>query len=212
MTKKILASQRADKPQAVVARKILIGIPALLALVFLLFADSYWSDRTLVYRSIRWSGIVLMGLCIIGRTWTSLYIGGRKNLEVIDIGPYSMSRNPLYFFSIIGAIGASIQFESLVVGLLAGVLTWLVFFWLTLGEEAYLLAKHGDTYRSYMTHVPRFAPKLNYFNSPDTLVVRPRAVSSTFFDSLFFLISIPLADSLAYLHSAGILPVYFIVP
>jgi protein-S-isoprenylcysteine O-methyltransferase Ste14 len=210
--KELPASAAIEGSKNLIARKVMIGPPVGIALCFLLFATSYWGHGQLVDRSITGAGIVLMGICIIGRTWSSLYIGGRKNLEIIDTGPYSLTRNPLYFFSIIGAVGAAAQFGSVSLALLAGVFTWIVFFWVTTGEEIYLLKLHGDIYRHYMARVPRFMPKLESFNSPETLVIRPRAVVSTFFDGLFFLSSIPLAELFKYLHSAGLLPVFFRLP
>src|SRR5690606_27834472 len=44
-------------------------------------------------------------LAILGRTWCTLYIGGRKSAEIVRGGPYSVTRNPLYVFSTIGAAG-----------------------------------------------------------------------------------------------------------
>ncbi len=199
-------------PKNIIARKIIIGIPVLIALGFLLVADSYWSIGGFVDRSIKWAGIVLITICIVGRTWSSLYIGGRKNLQIIDIGPYSITRNPLYLFSIVGAAGAGMQSGSLVVALLAGAFTWAVFRWITFGEEDYLLAIHADRYRPYLGRVPRFLPNIRLWTSPETLVVRPKAVLATFFDGLIFLSAIPLAELITYLHCNDILPVYFLVP
>jgi protein-S-isoprenylcysteine O-methyltransferase Ste14 len=36
------------------------------------------------------------------RLWCSLYISGYKNSQLITSGPYSLCRNPLYFFSFVG--------------------------------------------------------------------------------------------------------------
>ena len=38
---------------------------------------------------IEWAGIVLIVACILGRTWASLYIGGRKIDALVMDGPYS---------------------------------------------------------------------------------------------------------------------------
>ena len=41
-----------------------------------------------------------------------LYVGGRKNAELVTTGPYSMMRNPLYFFSLLGVAGVGAQTGS----------------------------------------------------------------------------------------------------
>src|ERR1700759_4235786 len=40
------------------------------------------------------------------RFWATLYIGGRKPDVVVDEGPYSVCRNPLYLGSLLIAVGA----------------------------------------------------------------------------------------------------------
>lgn len=51
------------------------------------------------------TGGLLILLCIAGRTWCSLYIGGHKERQLIVSGPYSITRNPLHAFSILGTVG-----------------------------------------------------------------------------------------------------------
>ena len=55
-------------------------------------------------------------------TWSSLYIAGRKGRELVTVGPYSTCRNPLYFFSIVGAAGMGAQSGSLTLGLICGMI------------------------------------------------------------------------------------------
>lgn len=52
-----------------------------------------------------------------GRVWASLYLGGRKNATLVQAGPYSLCRNPLYFFSAVGALGIAIQSHRVLVAL-----------------------------------------------------------------------------------------------
>lgn len=40
-------------------------------------------------------GLVAIMVCVLGRAWCSLYIGGRKTQEIVASGPYSLCRNPL---------------------------------------------------------------------------------------------------------------------
>lgn len=64
-------------------------------------------------------GLIAIMVCVLGRAWCSLYIGGRKKQEIVTCGPYSLCRNPLYVFSFIGAFGIGAQTGSLTVGVAA---------------------------------------------------------------------------------------------
>lgn len=175
-------------------------------------ASSRWRDGGLEHESIELVGFCLIVFCIVGRTWCSLYIGGLKNKNLIDVGPYSVSRNPLYFFSIIGAAGVGAQLGSVVIGLLSGAVTWAVFYVLVFSEERSLYARFGEAYREYLTRVPRFLPKMSLWHDVETLNIRPGIVRTTFVDACIFLVSIPIAEGFDYLHSLGVVPVLFRVP
>ena len=59
-------------------------------------------------------GCALVGVATVGRLWCALYIAGYKTDKLITSGPYSMCRNPLYFFSLLGGIGVGLCTEYLV--------------------------------------------------------------------------------------------------
>jgi protein-S-isoprenylcysteine O-methyltransferase Ste14 len=130
------------------ARKLglLVTLATFAALFF--FCGPRWSS--VVHETMRWIGAGLIFVCIMGRTWCSLYIGGRKNHELVTIGPYSVSRNPLYVFSIIGALGIGAQFGAVSVVVLAGVCAWLIHILVVRQEERLLLAEHDEVYARYL--------------------------------------------------------------
>jgi protein-S-isoprenylcysteine O-methyltransferase Ste14 len=194
------------------ARKPIIALLAFFAVAFLVVFDSHWPDEGTIHESIEWAGRLLLAICIIGRTACTLYIGGRKNNTVVEDGPYSICRNPLYLFSIIGTVGVGAQFASVVIALSAGLLIWAVFRWVVYKEEATMLRAFPDEYRLYMARVPRFLPKFSLWRTPETLVVNPRNVYLTFADSLLLLLSIPVKELFDYLHTTGMLPVYVLLP
>jgi protein-S-isoprenylcysteine O-methyltransferase Ste14 len=175
-------------------------------------ADSYWPDGGAVHESIEWVGIALIALCVLGRTWCTLYIGGRKNYELIQDGPYSVVRNPLYVFSIIGAIGVGAQAGGFTVALACGFLTWAVFLRMAQIEEAAMLTSFSDEYRRYMERVPRLLPKLSLYHSRRSLVVYPRQIAITFFDATIFFIAVPVMEVFDRLHDTGVLPTLFWLP
>ncbi len=175
-------------------------------------ATSRWPDGGLLHEGIEFAGFILIAVCIAGRTMCALYIGGLKNKNLIDAGPYSVTRNPLYVFSVIGATGVGAQFGSIVIALLAGVITWAVFYILIFSEERALRDRFGEKYRNYAARVPRFFPNLSLWRDVDELTIRPRIVRATFVDACIFLISIPVAEGFDYLHATGVIPVLLQVP
>jgi protein-S-isoprenylcysteine O-methyltransferase Ste14 len=179
---------------------------------FLFLGESRWPSGFFVHETIEWMGIGLILFCVVGRTWCSIYIGGRKVQALVTVGPYSVSRNPLYFFSVLGAAGAGAQLGSFVLALVAGLLAWAVFFVVVHSEEAALSANFGEVYRQYMARVPRFFPKLTLWRDAEKIEVRPQLIVRTFIDACVFFLAIPVAEGFEYLHGAGFLPTLFTLP
>jgi hypothetical protein len=57
-------------------------------------------------------GIVLAAVGMVGRIWCLTYSSGYKSSELVTQGPYSVCRNPLYFFSFIGLVGIGLATET----------------------------------------------------------------------------------------------------
>lgn len=167
-------------------------------------------DQT--HETVEWFGRLALFVCLIGRTWCSLYIGGRKIRELVRVGPYSISRNPLYFFSFIGAAGVGAQTGSLVVTALFVLLAWAVFRVVVGKEEQLLTSLYGEAYADYLREVPRFVPNFSRWEGQELLQVRPDLVVRTFVDGLWFLAAIPLAGGIESLQDAGILPILLRLP
>jgi protein-S-isoprenylcysteine O-methyltransferase Ste14 len=193
-------------------REIGLGIVLLLGILMFATTGSTRTNGTLSHEIIQWFGIFAIVLCIFGRTWTSLYIGGRKNRALLTKGPYSVVRNPLYVFSILGAAGAGAQLGSMLSTIIFGLLVWAVFYIEALWEERDMAARHGAKYGAYRTSVPRFLPNPFLWRDEPILKVRPKKVLLTFADSALLLLFPPLADGFALLQKIGILPVIFRLP
>ncbi|TSJ64541.1 isoprenylcysteine carboxylmethyltransferase family protein [Starkeya sp. 3C] len=195
-------------------RKLWLYALGTIAVGVLLFGHSVWpdGDDLSVHEIIEHTGRVLMIVAIIGRTWCSLYIGGRKKATLVDVGPYSMCRNPLYFFSFIGAAGAGAQFGSITAALAAMFITVIVFTLVVRKEERFLTEVFGDAYVVYKARVPRFLPNPRLWRNVDTLEIRPQLVVRTFVDACVFLASIPLAEGIELAQAQGLLPILWTVP
>ena len=148
-------------------------------------------------------GLVSILACILGRAWCSLYIGGRKKQEIVDVGPYSISRNPLYVFSFFGAFGVGAQTGSLVVAVVFAVAAYGVFRVVVGREEAFLVQAFGPPYEAYVSSTPRFLPNLSLWRDADVLSIRPVFFLRTVRDGLVFLLAVPVFESLELLQRAG---------
>jgi protein-S-isoprenylcysteine O-methyltransferase Ste14 len=187
-------------------RKLALLIAILAGGAVFALTDSVYPNGQTVHEMIEWVGIVLIVICILGRTWTSLYVDGGRITEPVMTGPYSVTRNPQYLFSVIGAAGMGAQTGSAVVALICGAITWIVFDVVMREEEKLLLQRHGESYRRYLETVPRLFPR-SLWREEKTLTVHPPRVLWTFVDALFFLLAVPIAEACEYLRDAGILPV-----
>lgn len=191
-----------------------VGTRLVVVLVFalLLFTKQYWVDHGLCKMFMETTGLVFIGTSVLGRIWASLYICGYKGGTLITEGPYSIVRNPLYFFSFIGTIGFGLSTESL---LITGMLVLLFIFCYphtVAAEEQKLLARHGDAYSEYSRTTPRFIPKPALLNEPEMYVVNIKKCHRAFLDAATLILSYGLVHILVELHKIRILPGWFTIP
>lgn len=175
--------------------------------VALLFVCSSWSHtHPLLYAAIEHVGILLIFICIFGRSWCALFIGGHKKATLIDTGPYSIVRNPLYFFTLVGAAGVGAQTSSIVVIALCVAIAAVVFTIVVQKEEQFLLSKFGAPYEEYLRRVPRFIPSLKGYRSEPQLTINLRLVGRTFIEACHFLVAIPVVDAIEVAREYGWFP------
>ena len=156
-------------------------------------------------RALAYLGLCLVLACVAGRLWSILYVGGKKNEELVSTGPFSMSQNPLYFFSTVGAVGIGLLYGSLVAAAVLGVASFLIFRVTAHKEAEYLLGKFGPAYAAYIKTTPRFWPNPLLFRDDDQLQFSTRALKRTFFDGLYFLAIFPAIELIEYLRQTGLL-------
>jgi protein-S-isoprenylcysteine O-methyltransferase Ste14 len=187
-------------------RRHVIAALLVLICVALVFVGSSQSDAA--HEWIEMAGIVLIVAGIGGRLWSTLYIGGRKSAEVVDTGPYSIMRNPLYFFSMIAAAGAGAQVGSVTLAVVFAFLCWLAFTIVIRREEAYLSTKMGAGYADYLARVPRFFPNPSLYRDQKEVTFRPKLLRQTLLDGLLFFASIPLFEFIEIAQNDGSIPVF----
>lgn len=160
-----------------------------------------------LHEMIEMTGVVLVLACIAGRMWSILYIGSRKNAELVTSGPYSMMRNPLYFFSTLGAAGIGLMLGSFIMTALLVLGTYLVLGATARRESDYLRSVFGTTYDDYARKTPMFWPNPRLYREPEQASFSPPTLRRTFFDGLFFLLVFPVIELIEYAQEAGHLPV-----
>src|SRR5262245_27011942 len=124
-------------------KRLLLGIFGAAFLPALSISSYWWPSAKALERTIEWVGIVLIFACVFGRTWCTLYIGARKKRMLVRLGPYSLCRNPLYAFTVLGAFGVGAQHGSLIMATCVAAATFAVFYRVARREEAFLAGVHG---------------------------------------------------------------------
>lgn len=164
------------------------------------------------HEAIEMVGVGLVLACVAGRMWSILYIGARKNSALMVVGPYSMTRNPLYFFSTVGAAGVGLMLGSFVMAGALGLVAALALGLTARGEAEYLRARYGAAYDAYARETPMFWPKPSLYREPAAADFSPRALRRTFLDGLLFLLLFPLIELIELAQEAGHLPVLLNLP
>ncbi len=105
------------------------------------------------------------------RWWATLYIGGIKQVNVVNEGPYSMCRNPLYLGTFLMVMGLCFFLESLTFAF--GCVVASVFYMsvTVLAEERVLREVFGQPYIEYCQSVPRIWPRFRLLRGSPTIFV-----------------------------------------
>ncbi|MCU0575016.1 MAG: isoprenylcysteine carboxylmethyltransferase family protein [Syntrophobacteraceae bacterium] len=151
----------------------------------------------------------MVGIATVGRLWCSIYISGYKNDQLITVGPYSISRNPLYFFSLLGSIGLGMDTETLIIPFVAA-LGFLIYYPSVIEQEENKLQKlHGEAFDAYCKTTPKFWPAFSKLKEPETYTVKPAEFRRRLFDSLWFVWGIGILEMIEGLHENGVLVTLF---
>lgn len=173
-----------------------------------LFSGSYWEQFDLYSTTLFLMGAVLVGLATVGRLWCSLYISGyKKSSTLIKTGPYSICRNPLYFFSLLGGIGVGLATETLTIPAII-IIAFACYYPLVIKKEQQRLRQlHGQEYEAYCNTTPSFIPALKLFNEPQEYNVKPRIFRRSLFEAMWFFWFVGILELIEALHEAGLVPV-----
>lgn len=175
----------------------------ILCLPLILFSRSAWPDGP-AFELVEVLGLACVMAAVLGRFWAILYIGGHKNNTVMQDGPYSISRHPLYMFSTIGVVGFGLMLGSFVLAAVMGGLTLAILGVTARKEEAYLRSRFGDAYDAYAARVPMIIPKPSLFATQSSLTISVPHLRQNLMDALVFLLFVPIAKSMEILKNDGL--------
>ena len=193
-------------------RKLWLRGAAALCILVLPFVTSRWPDGSTLHEAFELVGLGLIVACILGRAWCTLYIGGRKAHELVELGPYSLSRNPLYVFSFMGALGLGMQSGSLTIGLLFLGIALAIFLPVVRREEEILQSMFGDAFASYRSRVPRFWPRIGAWRDAAAMTFSPGLFYVTLRDGLVFICVVPVFELIDMLQRWHVLPTVAALP
>jgi protein-S-isoprenylcysteine O-methyltransferase Ste14 len=192
-------------------QKLRIWTLRALALVFLpviIFTEPTLARAPSFYHEITETlGELLVIVGVLGRFWSILYIGGKKNVCIIDSGPYSICRHPLYLFSTIGVLGFGVMNGSVIVmsALVGSVL--LVLSLTAKREERDLIKLFGGEYAKYAERVPMIIPRWFFVRTELEVTFNSSTLRTNLFDCFVFLLLIPIAQYLDWARSSYDWPV-----
>ncbi len=192
------------------ARLYMTRFLAICVLAAFCIGGAYWSDGyPLVEKSLFMLGLGIAGIGAAGRAWATSYISGQKLKRLVTTGPYSLCRNPLYFFSMLLGIGFGFCTETFTIPLLVVVVMAILYYFQIRNEEQRLHKAFGNEYASYIAEVPRFFPSYRSFVEPDEITISPKFLKKGLFGIGFLLLLIGAFELLQALHQTQMLPTLF---
>jgi protein-S-isoprenylcysteine O-methyltransferase Ste14 len=199
-----MAHKRGFDRYRMLASRLFVAAVIMLAMI----STSRWEAIFPVSGLFFLAGCVLVGMATLGRLWCSLYIAGYKNQALITCGPYSLCRNPLYFFSMIGAVGVALCSETLSLPLLVAIAFACYYPPVIRSEERKLARLHPEAFARYLQQTPRFWPRLAQPQEPDDYTVHPRLFRSHMLSACWFIWLVGGLEIIEYCHEAHVLPAW----
>jgi protein-S-isoprenylcysteine O-methyltransferase Ste14 len=135
------------------------------------------------------TGFICVALACLGRIWTSAFIAGHKDEELVTTGPYALCRHPLYACSVLGALGLGLTSRSVLLCAIVVVLIAALVIYAASGEEQFLADEFPEEFKAYLVATPhKWWPQLRRTAVPAQLNVRPTVYWKAFLDAGSFLV------------------------
>ena len=190
------------KKNLIAKKRIIVLRLSILSIITLIILDNNFSAYNLdidLNTSILFSciGFALVVLGGFGRIWSSLYLEGFKTKKLIKDGPYSMVRNPLYFFSLTILLGICFAIKSIPISI--ALLSVFILFHVPtiINEEKVLLSAHDESYKAYYESTPRLLPNIFKYKktkSEDRIEVKIKGINNVLWEIMGYLFLYVIID------------------
>lgn len=196
---------RIEKVRITLARVFVLSL-----IVLTMITGSAWEGKLALAGSVFYFvGLFLATIAAAGRLWASLYIAGRKTRVLVTEGPYSICRNPLYLFNLLGAVGVALTSKTLLIAAIVFI-GFVSYFPLVIRhEEKKLLLRHGADFEVYKSTTPRFWPDISRLCEPDVYLVKPIIFRNHLFSAGAFITLVGLMEFIRGMQSVSLLPTLF---
>lgn len=190
----IALTESASTPRLRVTFAIYIALVAVTAVVGPSAVPAAWYYLSGVL------GFVFVTFACLGRIWTSMFIAGHKDVELVTTGPYALCRHPLYACSILGALGLGLTTRSLLLTGIVVVLIAALVIYAASCEEQFLADAFPGQFGAYVLATPNmWWPSARATGLPEQLAVQPAVFRKAFLDAgSFFLLYLLVALAAEY--------------
>jgi protein-S-isoprenylcysteine O-methyltransferase Ste14 len=135
------------------------------------------------------AGFACVVVACLGRIWTSVFIAGHKDAELVTSGPYALCRHPLYACSMVGALGLGLTTRSVALCVIVVLLIAALVVYAAAGEEQFLADAFPEEFRAYASATPnKWWPRRSGKPPAEHLDVHPAVLWKSFLDAGSFLL------------------------
>jgi protein-S-isoprenylcysteine O-methyltransferase Ste14 len=135
------------------------------------------------------AGFICVAVACLGRIWSSVFIAGHKDAELVTTGPYARCRHPLYACSMLGALGLGLTSQSLLLCAMVVLLIVALVTYAASCEEQFLADAFPEEFKAYVAATPNTWWPGKRAALPEHLDVLPSVFRKAFLDAgSFFLL------------------------
>lgn len=183
-----------------------------IALLVIIFTKSFIEYESPIHEFIEFIGYFFVAVCVMGRLYSTAFLGGFKNEQLITYGAFSIVRNPLYFFSLLGITGVALMSGHILLYVFLPLYFLFLYNGLIAREEEFLSEKFGTEYMDYKKRVPRLFPKFSLYQAPEVIQTVPKFLNNAFKDAIWWFLPFPLFEILEYVQESGMISPMIVIP